>query len=295
MIARYDGAAAPEAGFLAALFGPLIARPTYRRLLFLALGGLLGTAYFCAVVCALVVGGLSSVTLVGAPVVRLMLRMARGLTAFDVGASARLLDTEMPRVPVVLPDDDCGLLRCLGDRDAWTDVAYLLLRFPAGLAGCVAGLALAASALFLMVLPIAEGAGARTLHVGPVVVDSQARAWLFVPAGILLLIVTPHAVNWLATVLGRLPWAIIGRLDYRRLRAEVLTQFVAGAELSGADVYGQLRLYHGPSADCTVRKVYVVLTELERAGLLGRSTRARSDSYALTAAGRAAASARSPA
>lgn len=293
MIARPDGAAAPTTGFLAALLGPLVARATYRRLLFLALGGLVGAASFCAVVCAVVVGGLSAVTLVGAPVVRLMLRMMRGLAAFDVDTSGRLLDAEMPRVPVVLPDD-CGLLACLGDRDAWTNVAYLLLRFPAGLAGCVAGLSVAGSALFLIALPIVEGVGVHTLQVGPVAVDSQARAWLLVPDGILLLIVTPHVVNWLAGLLGRLPWTMIGRLDYRRLRADVLAQFVAGVELRGADVYGQLRLYHGPSADCTVRKVYVALTELERAGLLRRSTGGRSDSYVLTAAGRVAASTRRP-
>lgn len=293
MAVRRDTVVAQTPGLPAALLGPLASRATYRRLLFLALGGPLGAAYFCAVVCACAAGFLSALTVLGAPAMRLVLRMARGLAAFDVEMSASLLDAEMPRVPVG-PSEACGLLACLADHDAWSDVAYLLLRFPAGLGGCVASLAIVWSGLFLAALPVLQAAGVRSLQVGPVAVNGQARAWLFVPAGILLLVVAAHVVNWLAALLGRLPWALIGRLDYRRLRAGVLAQFVAGVELRGADVYGQLRLYHGPSADCTVRKVYVTLTELEHAGMLRRRTDGRSDSYVLTPAGRIAAAARRP-
>lgn len=272
-----------------AFFGPLIEGRTYRALAYLLLGLPLGVAYFASVVTMLALGLGLAITVVGMPVLAAALRLARDLTAFDLRLTEGLLGREMPRVPVVSASER-GWRRYLGDRDAWVDAAYLLLRLPLGVLDFTVAVAFVASGLFLVFLPVVVAAGATGIVVGTWSVDSQARAWLFVPGGVLLLLISPHAINGVALLSARLPRAMVGRLDYRRLRFDVLGMLRPEVELTGPALLDQLRLYHGASADCTARKLFVVLVELERSGLAYRREDDPFDRYTLSPEGEAAAS-----
>ncbi len=191
----------------------------------------------------------------------------------------------MPRVPLVTSRER-GWRRYLGDRDAWVDAAYLLVRLPLGIIDFTVATAFVASALFFLFLPVIVAAGATTLTiVGTWKVDTQARAWLFVPGGVLLLLVSPHVIGGLASLSARIARAMVGRVDYRHLRSDVLGLLRPDVELTGPALLEQLRLYHGASADCTARKVFVVLSELERDGLAVRREDDPLNRYMLSSAG----------
>ena len=136
-------------------FGPLVEGRTYRALAYLVLGLPLGVAYFCAVVAMLAVGFGLTVTIAGLPLIWVTLRMARGLTAFDLRTTGALLGVSMPRVPAT-PARKRGLRGYFGDREAWANVRYLLLRFPIGVAGFTIAVSVVASGLYFASMPILE-------------------------------------------------------------------------------------------------------------------------------------------
>jgi hypothetical protein len=274
----------PARGAVAAFFGPLVERRTYRALAYLLLSLPFGVAWFSVVVTMLATGFALMVTLTGPFVIWLGLRAARGMTAFDLGWTERLVGLEMPRVPVVTSKGGFPR-RWLGDHDAWVDAAYLMLRLPLGIADFTVAVSFAGSALFLLSLPIIEATGHVTMTWGAWQIDSQPRAWLFVPGGVLLLLVTPHVINGTAALSARVPRAMIGRVGYPRLRTGVLAQLDSDVPLTASEVFHRLHLFYGASADCRPRKVYAVLSQLERAGLVRRAEDDPFDVYSLTEAG----------
>jgi hypothetical protein len=282
-VARAD-VESPLRGPLRAFFGPLIEGRTYRSLAYLLLGLPLGVAYFSFVLTMLALGFGLAITVVGLPILAATLRLARGLTALDMRLTEGLLHLEMPRVPIVTSSRH-GLRRYFGDRDAWVDAAYLLLRLPLGVIDFTIAVSVVGSALFLVSLPVVVAAGATTLTVGAWSVNSQARAWMLVPGGVLLLLVSPHVIKGVASISARLPHAMIGRIDYSHLRSDVLAMLRPDVEQTGPAVLDQLRLYRGASADCTARKVFVVLSELEHDGLARRQDDSPFDRYSLSPEG----------
>lgn len=269
-----------QRGAAHAFFAPLVEGRTYRAFAYLVLGLPLGVAYFSAIVTMMALGFGLAITIVGLPILALGLRLARGLTAFDLGLTESLLGVDMPRVPVVTASRH-GWRRFFGDRDAWVDAAYLLARFPLGLAGCVIAISVVGTAVYFIFLPVVVAAGAHAMDIGSWSVDSQARAWIFVPGGVLLLLLSPHVINGLAFLSVRVSRVLVGRVGYRRLRADILTMLQPDAGLTGPAVLDQLRLYHGASVDCTATNVFVVLRELERAGIVARTPAGELDQYSL--------------
>ena len=262
-------------------------RRTCRAFAYLLLGLPLGIAYFTCLVTLLALGLGLAVTVVGLPILLETLRLGRGMAAFDLQLTQSLLSLETPRVPAATAAGR-GWRRRLLDREAWAETAYLLLRLPLGVIDFSIAVSFVAYGLYLLFMPVIEAAGAITFTAGSWSVNSQARAWMLVPGGVLLLLVSPHVISGVAFLSARLAPAMLGRMDYKHLRSEVLGMLRPEVELTGPALLGQLRLHHGASADFTAKKVFVVLSELERGGLAHRKEDRPLDRYSLSPAGEAA-------
>jgi signal transduction histidine kinase len=182
------------------LLTPFARAETYRRLLFLVSAlplGILGLGVLVAgwsVTLVLAITPLVVPLLVG-------LHFAVGQLAWVEGALARSL----LGVPVQPPRRSGGAgfwrraQRVLADRAFWRQQAYLLLRVVLGWPLAIIQLALLSAALWMIGLPISyrwqDDADVVGRHI-----DTLAEALLFVPAGLVLLLVAVHLVRPLSAI-----------------------------------------------------------------------------------------------
>lgn len=259
-------------------FGPLVEPRTYANFAYLALGLPLATAWFSYVVTMLATSAGMLVTLLGLPLLGLTLVTSRGLASLDCRLTEALLGVEMPRVAALRPRAG-GFWRTvkmrLVDREAWTDCAYLLLRFPVAVFTFTVAISFLGSALWMIGQPLLVAAGVHSQY--PWWFSDQhfvirrldmPRALLFVVPGIILFFVSLHVVNMLADLSARFTRGMIGRVSQRDLRHNVARLLGHDRRLDGATILRELLLYHGYSADYTIAHVYATLLGLEDSGLV---------------------------
>src|SRR5918997_5414008 len=105
------------------------------------LGLPLGIAYSTWLVTGLSTGLGLAITLLGIPLLTLVLASVRPLLAAERALSNALLGTDIPQAPLAPRGDGwLGRLKAYWtDKPTWRGMAYLLARFPAGtLAFCIA-------------------------------------------------------------------------------------------------------------------------------------------------------------
>jgi hypothetical protein len=180
---------------------PLYAPAAMRRLTYHLLGLPLGTAYFTWLVTGLSTGIGLAITLIGIPLLTLVLASVRPLMAAERAVANALLDAELPPVPLAPPAEG-GLLRRLAaywrDRATWRGALYLLLRFPAGTAEfCVAVTAYSA-ALYAIFAPII--APFAPLELGFWRVNTVYEGLALVPFGLLALLGSAWISEGMASV-----------------------------------------------------------------------------------------------
>ena len=169
---------------------PLITADGYRALTHHLLGLPLGIAYFTWLVTGLSVGLGLAITLLGIPILTLVLASVRPLLAAERGLSNGLLGTEIPAAPLARRGEGwLGRLKAYWtDSATWRGTLYLLLRFPAGIATFTVAVAAWASALYLIAAPVVAPFDAIELGIWEP--DTVAEGLALLPLGLMLLLVS---------------------------------------------------------------------------------------------------------
>jgi len=169
---------------------PLITADGYRALTHHLLGLPLGIAYFTWLVTGLSLGLGLAITLLGIPILTLVLASVRPLLAAERGLSNGLLGTEIPAAPLAPRGEGwLGRLKAYWtDSATWRGTLYLLLRFPAGIATFTVAVAAWASALYLIAAPVVAPFDAIELGIWEP--DTVIEGLALVPLGLMLLLVS---------------------------------------------------------------------------------------------------------
>jgi hypothetical protein len=141
-----------------AVLTPVVEPHGWRELTHNLLGLPLGTAYFCWLVTGLSLGAGLAITLLGIPLLTLVLASVRPLMAMERTLAEELLDTRLPALPLSPPARRPGMVGRLAadwtDAVTWRGLAYLLARFLVGLVTFTVALTVYAAALYGLAAPV---------------------------------------------------------------------------------------------------------------------------------------------
>lgn len=199
----------------------VVARPqTYRNIGYLLLGLPLGTAWFTVLISGFTTAvSLLVVALLGVPMLVGMWYATRAFANLERATTSALLGGRLPLAPMASTarGNPWVQLRAMSrDRDRWRELAYLLLRFPVGIATFTAAVTAVATPLLVAYAPFNVryvdehpfGDGALSSRMEDVA--SSPWAWLLVPLGLAMLVASLHLLNALARACGRWTRAWLG-------------------------------------------------------------------------------------
>jgi uncharacterized membrane protein (Fun14 family) len=208
---------APSA--LRRVFG-VVARPdTYLRIGYLLLGLPLGTIWFTALVTGWAVSvSMIVVALVGIPMLLMVWFATRAFANVERSTANALLGTRLPAAPLSWggPGNPWLRLRAMtNDRGRRRELAFLLLRFPAGIATFTAAVTALSVPFLVAYAPFAarstaEPFGTWSQSARMEDIASSGWAWLLVPAGAALLIGAIHALRAIGAACARWTTASLG-------------------------------------------------------------------------------------
>jgi hypothetical protein len=154
----------------------------------------LGIAYFTWLVTGLAFGLGLAITIVGIPILTLVLASVRPLLEGERLMSNALLGTELPRTGLAPHGEGfLGRLKAYWtDGTTWRGVAYLLARFPIGLSTFVIAVVAYSVSGYLIAAPIV--APFDTIELGIWQPDTWYEGLALVPVGLLALV----ASGWIS-------------------------------------------------------------------------------------------------
>ena len=187
-----------------AVLRPLISSSGYRALTHHLLGLPLGIAYFSWLVTSIATGLGLVVTLIGIPVLTLVLATIRPLLGLERGLANSLLDARIASAPL-----SAGGQGVIGrtkaywtDSASWRGIAYLLARFPVGLATFTIAVSAYATALYLIAAPVVAPLDA--IELGFWEPDTVLDGLALLPLGLVLLL----ASAWISEGMAALSRAL---------------------------------------------------------------------------------------
>ncbi|HSF86968.1 MAG TPA: sensor domain-containing protein [Acidimicrobiia bacterium] len=190
-------------------FFGVIARPrSYLNILYLLLGLPLGVLYFTVLVTGFSLGvGLMVLALVGIPILIGLWYVSHMFMQMERGMAVGMVGVDVPPV-TPLPVWPGGLWRqfkaFMGHAPTWKGIAYLFLRFPAGIATFTIAVTLISTSLAMTFGPTFMWTS-DDLTWGSWTFDPFWWSFLLIPFGIVLAFVSLHLINALATACAR--WA----------------------------------------------------------------------------------------
>lgn len=194
-------------------FAPLWRASTYARLTYLILGLPLGVGYFAFLATAFSVSASLAIIWVGLPLFVLSVVVWRAFAVFERRLVAALVGVpiEDPPSPTVGRKGLWERTRAiLGDPSTWRSLAWLLLRFPLGIAGWVIGTVSLIVTFSLFVLPLVivtaadmEGSSIDLPGLNPVF-------WALPAIGVLVVPALAHVVNGWAAFEGSIARSLLG-------------------------------------------------------------------------------------
>ncbi len=211
-------------------FGVIVRPRSHLNLLYLLLGLPLGTLYFTVLVTGFSLGiGLMVLALIGIPiliglwyVVHVFMQLERAMAVGMVGVDIAPIDP-----PPAWPG---GLWRhfkrCMGHAPTWKGIAYLLLRFPVGIATFTTAVTFIATSLAMTFAPVYTWT-ADDQTWGSWTFDPFWWSFLAIPVGIVLVFVSLHLMNALATVCAKWTRWSIGGHQSTELPAPTIDQIAA--------------------------------------------------------------------
>jgi hypothetical protein len=167
---------------------PLITTRGWTAVTHHLLGLPLGIAYFTWLVTSLSLGLGLVITLLGIPVLTGVLASVRPLLAFERTLSNALLGTAVPRTGLAPRGESwIGRLKAYWtDGTTWRGTAYLLARFPIGIATFTVAVTAYSAALLLIGAPIM--APLHTIELGIWEPDSVLDGLALLPLGLVALV-----------------------------------------------------------------------------------------------------------
>lgn len=275
--------------FAKTVLGPFFARETYLGLAYALLGLPLGTFYFVFLVTGLSVGLGLLVTLAGIPILVLTIVAARGLAQLERTLAVSLLGASMPRVAEERGE---GVLwrrlgRQLRSDATWRELAYLLIRFPSGVASFSIAVTVVAAGPYAIVEPILIACGVPGTEFGGWRIDSVREALLLVLPGIALLVLAPILLTLLARLERALAVSFLARVPRAEFR-RAIGRALARGDADAFSLMADLELYFGPGPYLSPTRLEATLLSLQDLGLVGSTRSGSRTRYSLTAAGRAA-------
>jgi DNA-binding transcriptional ArsR family regulator len=267
---------------------PFVERRTYLNLLFALLGLPLGTFYFVVIVTGLSLGAGMLITIAGIPILVFTLVVCRSLAHLERGLAASLLEQPTPRT-IERPVEGSfwqRQFRHLASSARWREVAYLLLRFPIGIATFSIAVTLVGTAGNALAEPFLVGFGLHTQICDRWTIDSVGEALLFVPIGVAVLLVTPGVINAMGRASGAMAVAFLGRISGAELKLAIARSLSRVGEADAFELFRDLELYFGPGPHLTPTRLEATLLALEEAGLVTvSSSRGSRRRYSLSESG----------
>ena len=177
-----------------ALLRPLITTRGWTAVTHHLLGLPLGIAYFTWLVTGLATGLGLAITIIGIPLLTLVLASVRPLLALERELSNALLGTAIPRSRLAPRGEGWfGRLKAYWtDGPTWCGVAYLLGRFPVGTFTFVVAVGVFSAAGFLIAAPLL--ATIDPIELGIWEPDTWYEGLALVPAGLVVLV----AAGWIS-------------------------------------------------------------------------------------------------
>lgn len=195
-----DTTHASPSGWLRAAVRPLVTVRGGTTLLHHLLGLPLGVAYLVWLVTGLTLGAGLAITLIGIPILTLVLASVRPLLAAERGMANALLGAGIPDAPLT-PGGEGFVARCKAywtDGASWRGIAYLLIRFPAGLVTFTVAIGAFGAALCLLAAPVLVPIDGDAWNYGDWQVDTLIEGLALVPAGLITLL----AAGWISEGMG---------------------------------------------------------------------------------------------
>jgi signal transduction histidine kinase len=191
------------------LFAPLTSAESYRTLLFLLTALPLGVVGAIVLLTGWTVGLVLIITPLVVPVL-VAFRPAVGSVAQAEAAAARTLLRITVRTPLNTPSTRGfwgSAIDILGDRAFWKHQAYLFLRFTLGWALAIGEVVVISTALSAIVMPIYYRW--TDTNIAGWQADTFWKAALYVPAGIVALLIAAHLLRPLAALSRWLAWGLL--------------------------------------------------------------------------------------
>jgi Putative sensor len=194
----------PAPGWRGAL-RPLVTARGYTALTHHLLGLPLGVAYFIWFVTGLSTGLGLAITLIGIPILTLVLASVRPLVAAERRMADALLGTDLPAAPLA-PRGERWFERAKAywtDGPTWRGMAYLLARFPLGTLTFTVAVTAYGTALYAIAAPIV--APFDPIELGIWRPDTVLEGLALVPVGLVLLV----AAGWISEGMAAISRAVV--------------------------------------------------------------------------------------
>ncbi|MDP9121574.1 MAG: sensor domain-containing protein [Acidobacteriota bacterium] len=211
-LGKGGGARTRGASPLAGFFGVVVAPRSYANLLYLLLAMPLGICYFVFLTMGLSIGVGLLITLLGIPLLVVVVAGSFGLAALERQLAIHLLGADVPPMLPAAVRQPQGfwqrLEQFVRNPVTWKGMAYLLIKLPLGVVTLVLTTVLIALPAALMAAPFVYRTDYYDL--GPWVVDTLGEALITAAVGALLAVVSIHALNGLAQAWKVLAVALLG-------------------------------------------------------------------------------------
>ena len=201
-------------------FGVVAREGTYLNIIYLLLAFPLGTAYFVFLVTGLSLGLGLSITLLGIPILLLMLIAWWGLIVFERQLAIWLLHVD---IPPISRDTASGqsiwvqLKAHLSNPLTWKGLVYLFARFPLGIFSFIVAFTLIALTGALVFAPLTYTNPESQMYIFSLHIDTLYEAVICSIVGLGVGLISMHIMNGLAFVSGRFTSLMLGAAREQRL------------------------------------------------------------------------------
>jgi len=195
-------------------FGVVAEPQSYLNIVYLLLAFPLGTFYFVFLVTGLSLGFGLIITLVGIPILLLVLSGSWVLCRFERQVAITLLNEDIP-LSVSRPASGglwSRVKALLKDSVTWTGVLYLFLKFPLGIVTFTIAVTLIAVTVGLLAAPTYMWTS-DPLVWGSWSFDPFPWSWILTIIGIPMVFISLHLLNATAVVFGRMTRVMLGKLQ----------------------------------------------------------------------------------
>jgi hypothetical protein len=193
-------------------FGVVADPQSYLNILYLLLAFPLGTIYFIFLITGLSVGFGLLITLIGIPILLLVIGGSWALCSFERGLTNALLKEKILSFSEQLTSQ--GLWNRfkanITDRVTWTGMLYLLLKFPIGIATFTIVVTLISVTLGSLFAP-AYAWTSDPLVWGGLEFDPFRWSWIGTLIGIPLIFISLHLMNGTALISGRIARVLLSK------------------------------------------------------------------------------------